>query len=257
MSKLATELGLVTEPPKGVCSRAFVEGDSHNFDADGVVFYNKGLLPGYAALFRHPNNELNYCCYIIPGNPDVTDDKLNYWHHHLMKTDPYLSKALGPNVKIERMKAASLRLGGIDKSYAPHVLVIGDAAGLIDPMTGEGIHHAMDSGKMAANTMVEAMKVGNYDSNAMKVYQLRWKQEFGNDFVWSMKICLLLYRFPILLDAAAAAIQRKGNEFLAKWAEIMTGRVPKFHLLHPEFVVVITFELFRLVLSRAFGRKKQ
>lgn len=43
------------------------QGDTHDFKADGVVYYNKGLLPGYAALFRHPNNELNYCCYLIPG----------------------------------------------------------------------------------------------------------------------------------------------------------------------------------------------
>jgi len=212
-------------------------------------------LPGYAAIFRHPNNVLNYCCYIIPGNPNVTDDKLKYWHDHLMEKDPYLSKALGPNAKIERMKAASLRLGGIDTSFSPHVLVIGDAAGLIDPMTGEGIHHAMDSGRIAAQTLIESIKAGNYSADAMKVYQLRWKQEFGFDFIWSMRMCLLLYRFPILIDAAVAAIQRKGNEFLARWAEIMTGRVPKFHLLHPQFVVVITYELFRLVLRRAFCSK--
>jgi len=115
-SALATKLGYVTEPPQGVCSRAYIKSDRHNFDADGVVFYNRGLLPGYAALFRHPTNEVNYCCYIIPGethrtdasatrgtsltcsgaaaasglrvggpgNPDVTNDKLSLWHHKLM-----------------------------------------------------------------------------------------------------------------------------------------------------------------------------
>ena len=83
-SRLATHLGLVKEAPGGICSRAYVDGGTHNFEADGVVFYNKGLLPGYAALFRHPDNVLNYCCYIIPGNPDVTVDDLKYWHEYLM-----------------------------------------------------------------------------------------------------------------------------------------------------------------------------
>lgn len=32
--------------------------------------------------------------------------------------------------------AASLRLGGVPKSYGEHVIVVGDAAGMIDPMTG-------------------------------------------------------------------------------------------------------------------------
>ena len=39
----------------------------------------------------------------------------------------------------------------------------------------------------------------------------------------SMVFCQMMYRFPILLDASAAALQRKGDKFLAKWADIMTG----------------------------------
>lgn len=54
------------------------------------------------------------------------------------------------------------------------------------------------------------------------------------------------------MDAATAAMMRKGDKFLARWADIMTGRVPKFHLLHPDFV--ITFELVVLMFKRLFGR---
>ncbi len=63
----------------------------------------------------------------------------------------------------------------------------------------------------------------------------------------------LCYRYPILMDAATAAMMRKGDKFLARWADIMTGRVPKFHLLHPDFVIVITFELVVLLFKRLFG----
>ena len=45
-SRLATQLGLVTRPPDSTCSRSYVEAGTHKFDADGVVFYNKELLPG-------------------------------------------------------------------------------------------------------------------------------------------------------------------------------------------------------------------
>lgn len=43
------------------------------------------------------------------------------------------------------MKAAALRLGsqGLTTSYDDHLLIIGDAAGHIDPLTGEGIHTAI------------------------------------------------------------------------------------------------------------------
>jgi hypothetical protein len=43
-----------------------VEGGTHNTNFDGVCFYPKWSLPGYAAIFRHPNDELNYCYYLIP-----------------------------------------------------------------------------------------------------------------------------------------------------------------------------------------------
>jgi hypothetical protein len=38
----------------------------------------------------------------------------------------------------------------------------------------------------------------------------------------------LTYRFPILLDAATAAVQRKGDQMLLKWADIMTGNTYDF-----------------------------
>jgi menaquinone-9 beta-reductase len=66
-------------------------------------------------------------------------------HEDAIKKDPFISKALGPNPKVERMRAAPLRLGsqGVPQSYDDHLLIIGDAAGHIDPLTGEGIHTAM------------------------------------------------------------------------------------------------------------------
>lgn len=51
-SQLATKLGYCTEAPRGVCSRAFVSGGTHNANFDGVCFYPKWSLPGYAALFK-------------------------------------------------------------------------------------------------------------------------------------------------------------------------------------------------------------
>ncbi len=46
---------------------------------------------------------------------------------------------MGPNPKCERMRAGSLRVGGqgLRTTYDDHVIIIGDAAGFIDPLTGE------------------------------------------------------------------------------------------------------------------------
>ena len=124
-------------------------------------------------------------------------------------------------------------------------------------MTGEGIHTALDSGRIAAKFLVEAFEVGNFDKQLMKEYQNRWMKAFGNDFKWSYTLCQLVYRYPILLDAATAAIVRKGDRFLAQWADIMCSRVPKVYLLRPQFIITITFELVLLVLKRLTGQSNK
>jgi len=49
-SRMAQQLGLVSGPAQTSCSRAYIEGGSHRFKADGVLFYNRSLLPGNAIL---------------------------------------------------------------------------------------------------------------------------------------------------------------------------------------------------------------
>ncbi|WP_417207758.1 geranylgeranyl reductase family protein [Antarctobacter sp.] len=44
------------------------------------------------------------------------------------------------------------------------ILLAGDAAGLVDPITGEGIAHALDSGALAANAVRQALTAGTPDS---------------------------------------------------------------------------------------------
>ena len=35
-----------------------------------MCFYQRESLPGYSAIFRHPNDELNFCYYLIPCGKD-------------------------------------------------------------------------------------------------------------------------------------------------------------------------------------------
>jgi len=42
-------------------------------------------------------------------------------------------------------------------AYSGRCLLVGDAAGLVDPVTGEGIHHAVKSAKLAAPFVLEAL----------------------------------------------------------------------------------------------------
>eukprot|EP01100_Stratorugosa_tubuloviscum_P006555 TRINITY_DN281_c0_g1_i1.p1 TRINITY_DN281_c0_g1~~TRINITY_DN281_c0_g1_i1.p1 ORF type:complete len:498 (-),score=262.92 TRINITY_DN281_c0_g1_i1:143-1636(-) len=253
-SRFARSQGIVKTEPQSVCSRSYITGE-HAFNGDGVVFYPRQLLPGYCALFRHSNNELGYCCYIIPGGPTRNED-LTQMHHSILEHDPFVSVAArGNNIEIEPMKAGALRLGGIEKSYADHLLVIGDAAGFIDPLTGEGIQYAMESGKFAAQVIAQALINKNLSEGSLKRYQDIWYKAWGREFVWSMRMSLFLYRFPIFLDGAALLIRKRGAKFLADWAEVMTGSKSKLWFLRPDVGPLIMLEVVGLAFKRLFGRK--
>ncbi|KDD74318.1 hypothetical protein H632_c1405p1, partial [Helicosporidium sp. ATCC 50920] len=265
-SRLATQLGLCNAPPQGVSSRSFIEGGTHNTKFDGVCFYPRWSLPGYAAIFRHAKDELGFCYYLIPCGADadkgqlgsVTADDLRRLHEDALRRDPFISRAVGPKAKIERMRAGSLRVGsqGVERTYADHVLVVGDAAGHIDPLTGEGIHTAMMGGKIVAETLLEVRAAGDYSARSLKLFERRWYDKFGYDFAFSQRGAELVWRFPILLDACAAEMQRTGDVMMARWAEVMTNMRPKTYFLRPDVALPMGVALVREIWAqKIMGRK--
>jgi len=252
-SGMGTKLGYINEPPQGICSRAYVK-DNTLFKVDGCVFYVPQLLPGYCAIFREANNELNFCTYIIPGGPAKNED-LPRLHDDIMKNDPYVSACLGPNPNIERMRSAGLRLGGISKSFDDHLLIIGDAAGFIDPLTGEGIQYAMQSGFLASQVLVDCLKKGDVSAAALKKYQRKWYSEWGLEFRLSMKVSIFLYKFPIVLDSTVNLIKKRGAKFFADWAEVMTGSKSKSYFLRPDIWPFVLIEIAAQSVRTLLGHK--
>ncbi|MHA1770609.1 MAG: NAD(P)/FAD-dependent oxidoreductase [Candidatus Thorarchaeota archaeon] len=72
--------------------------------------------------------------------------------------------------------------GVINTNVADRVILVGDAAGFVDPMMGEGIAYAMRSGVFAAEVIVKALTHGRYDAEYLSQYQKRCRREFGANF---------------------------------------------------------------------------
>mgnify|MGYP000179826411 CR=1 FL=1 len=63
------------------------------------------------------------------------------------------------------------------------MLVVGEAAGLVDPITGEGIGMALRSGWLAARVASYALGVGDFTILPLKVYEDALRHMFGEYFV--------------------------------------------------------------------------
>lgn len=66
------------------------------------------------------------------------------------------------------------------------VLLIGDAAGLAYSQSGEGIRPAIESGLLAARTLIEAK--GDYNRAKLEMYRGLLSERFGDQQEWSTRI---------------------------------------------------------------------
>jgi len=93
------------------------------------------------------------------------------------------------------------------------VFMIGDASGIVDPLTGNGMAMAMQSALLAAPFVLSALSGRRAD--AERAYAARHRQFFAARISWSRRVAYLLYR-PRLLDAALAAARQSTGPFLLR-----------------------------------------
>jgi flavin-dependent dehydrogenase len=70
--------------------------------------------------------------------------------------------------------------GSVGPKSGPTFLVIGDAAGSVNPFNGEGIDYAYETGRIAAEVLSQA--ITENDPNAISLYTKRIDDEFGQYF---------------------------------------------------------------------------
>jgi flavin-dependent dehydrogenase len=76
------------------------------------------------------------------------------------------------------------------------ILFIGDAGGLVDPLTGEGIYSAVRSGIIAANTVKKAFE--REDFGVLKSYKIAVDRELGSEYFWAKVVGNLFFRLKSL-----------------------------------------------------------
>jgi electron-transferring-flavoprotein dehydrogenase len=105
------------------------------------------------------------------------------------KTHPFV-KSLLEGGKLVRYGAKSLPYGGwyaMPRNTVDGVLIIGDSGSFLDSQRLKGIHLAMKSGMLAAETIFEALKIGNTTSKTLGEFQKRVEQSYIRDELWKVR----------------------------------------------------------------------
>ena len=99
------------------------------------------------------------------------------------KQHPLLARILEGGSMIES-GARTITSGGADAIpplYGPGFLVTGESAGLVNMQRHKGLHLAMKSGILAAETMFESLLHNDFSSDQLKSYDERFKKSWAYD----------------------------------------------------------------------------
>ncbi len=131
-----------------------VELDSYR---TGHIYVGSMAPGGYAWIFPKGDDIANVGIGVRPGAPKVYLDKF-------IKERPNLFK----NAKIIGIGGAAVPIGGIAREYVGNgVILLGDAAGMVIPFTGAGIHSSIAAGKAASKVIKEAIEKGDTSSKEL------------------------------------------------------------------------------------------
>ncbi len=85
--------------------------------------------------------------------------------------------------------------GTIDKYIMDGLMLVGDAAGMLLPMMGAGIHTGIESGKMAGRIAAKAVKESDVSEKRLSVYKTEFDKDWGKRIKESGKVLEMIDRF--------------------------------------------------------------
>ena len=185
---------------RAVALRAYVE-DIEELPKEVEFYLYKDILPGYAWIFPIGKNKANIGLGMRLDHFRKRKYNLEEMLKDFMKM-PAIKKRLLRGGQLRDIATWQLNFGSQKEMH--HVfdgaLLVGDAAGFINPLTGGGIHNALISAELAAQVADEALQVNDVSRTKMQVFE-----QLCHEHMWqSMRNSYFMQRtfmhFPILVD---------------------------------------------------------
>ncbi|MCW4024164.1 MAG: NAD(P)/FAD-dependent oxidoreductase [Candidatus Bathyarchaeota archaeon] len=221
--------------------RGYFEDVKGPFDRADMHFSSKNF-PGYCWLFPTGQNQANVGIGVVletmpkEDNPKELLDQLIHQDEGV------------------KQRLADAKLKGPIQSwpinvYNPHreitserVMLVGEAAGLVNPLNGEGIQYALLSGKWAAQTALKCKETEDYNRTALFEYAKKVRDELDFGFKLSSLLIQLtrnrnlnplwLATFEVMLSRA-----KTDPEYAKLTGGILSGITPATDGLNAKFVI--------------------
>jgi len=211
MRHLRPESNQHVDTHRAVALRAYVD-DIELFPHEVEFYLYDEILPGYAWIFPTAERTANIGLGM----------RLDIFRRHKrnlkkMLADflamPTIRRRLGSHSQVRDVAIWQLNFGS--QPRLQHVfdgaLLVGDAAGFINPLTGGGIHNALISGMLAAETIDHGLRAGDVSREGLRSYEQRCDEEMWSGMRKSFLYQRILLNHPNVVDGFIRVLGRHGG----------------------------------------------
>ncbi len=241
-SVISRKMGLYEHDPDHmlVATRAYYRGVG-GLDGNAIeLHYVKDILPGYFWIFPLEDGLANVGLGMVHSALKKKGIRLRYAHIEATKSAFFRERFKNAEL-LGDIHGWNLPVGSKRRPAAGNGFILtGDAAGLIDPFTGEGIGNAMCSGKIAAEVLAEICQGTDYSANTLIEYENRLWKRLGGELRLGYQLQRTARFLPLVnLVIGKAARSRK----VADWISgMMSGTISKRELLSPMTYIKLLFQ---------------
>lgn len=245
-SNLINDLFTIKKRPKdlAVGVRAYFEGvKPHHKPNFCEVIMTEKLLPGGIYITPFPNGTTNVNVVMLSDVVQKKKINLSNLMMEVLKEHPILKERFENATMIGKPLGSSLFLGTKRRKISgDNYLLVGDAAGLIDLLSANGIPQAMLSAKIAAEEISRCIIENNFSEAALAPYDIRVHKRLENYLTKSRFIAPFVgYNLFIKLSVICMnflAKKSSKNKFLE---ELISGNQILNKIINPSFYFRLFF----------------
>lgn len=190
-----------------VAVRAYIE-DLEILPHTVEFYWYKDILPGYAWIFPLEENRANVGIGMRVDRFREKKQSLESLLADFLNRPPIKAR-LKEGGRLQNIKSWPLNLASAKNTQRVYhgAVLLGDAASLIDPFSGEGIHNALISARIAAEVVHQALERGDVSPRALNAYRRNCRKTFGGIVRRSYYLQLCMTHAPFLMDGFIRIVQ--------------------------------------------------
>ncbi|MCA1832599.1 MAG: geranylgeranyl reductase family protein [Actinomycetota bacterium] len=185
--------------PMGVAVRAYYRSPRYKetyLESYLELWHGAELLPGYGWIFPLPDGTVNVGLGLLNTSPHFQNVDYKRLLRDWLAGFP-ADWELVPDNQIGKVRGGPLPMGFNRMPLArPGLMLVGDAAGVVNPFNGEGIAYAMETGAMAAEIGAIAIDAG--DPWKLRLYPDRLKEAYEGYFVLGRAFVRAIGHAPVM-----------------------------------------------------------